>query len=177
MKRKEFYIDKITKCIEEVATKRIFETEMLLVTKEDMKKITKKNGWDFPWKVYGKLPERKIYKLCIKGDPNQVIHGLLSIEIMDNYIEMHHIENALHNYSKNKQYAGVCANMVAFACKKSFEHNFEGFVAFKAKTNLIEHYQKTLEAELIFPKQSRMAIFPEAAKKLVNSYYKNYFNG
>jgi hypothetical protein len=70
-------------------------------------------------------------------------------------------------------YAGVAGNMVAFACKLSFEKGFEGFVAFKAKSALIEHYSLTLNAVLINSKQNRMAIFPMAAKNLVNSYYKN----
>lgn len=148
---------------------------MFPATKEDLKFVLKKHGWAFPWKSYLKLPERHIYKLVIKNDPDHLIQGLLSIEIMDNFVEMHHIENALHNFGKEKVYTGVCANMVAFACKLSFDLKFDGFVAFKAKTDLIGHYQETLDARLIFPPQ-RMAIFPDSAKKLVNSYYQNYFD-
>jgi hypothetical protein len=174
--KKHFYIDKITECIEEVATGQTFETEMLPVTKEDLKNVLKKNGWNFPWKSYLKMPERTVYKLVIKDDPNQEIQGLLSIQRMDNFIEMHHIENAPHNYAKKKRFAGVCGNMVAFACKLSFDLNFDGFVAFTAKTKLIDHYTDTLGAGLIYG-VNRMAIDTESAKKLVNSYYKNYLNG
>ncbi len=70
---------------------------------------------------------------------------------------------------------GVAGNLVAFACKLSFESGFDGYVAFTAKTELIEHYKQTLTAELIF--KDRMTISTIPAKKLVNSYYKNYFNG
>jgi hypothetical protein len=96
---------------------------------------------------------------------------------MDGFIELHHIETALHNYGRNKQYGGVVGNMVAFARKMSFELNFGGYVSFVAKTKLIPHYQLTINAVLINSSQRRMAIFPDAAKKLVNSYYKNYFDG
>lgn len=89
---------------------------------------------------------------------------------------MHLIENAPHNYSANKKFAGIAANLVAFACKMSFDMGFEGFVAFTAKTDLIDHYAETLGAQSIYSSE-RMAIFTAAAKKLVNSYYKNYFGG
>ena len=61
------------------------------------------------------------------------------------------------------------------ACKSSFDLNFEGFVAFTAKTKLIDHYSKTLGGGLISG-VNRMAIFTESAKKLVNPYYKNYLD-
>lgn len=172
--RYPFYIDKITECIEETASGTHLNTEVLSVAKEDLKLVSKRNGWHFPWKSFLKIPQRSLYRLIIKGDLSQTVQGLISIEIMkaEQYIELHHIENAPHNYGKNKKYAGVAGNLVAFACKLSFELNFEGFVAFKAKTVLIEHYSLTLNAVLINPKQNRMAIFPEAAKKIVNSYYK-----
>ncbi len=64
-------------------------------------------------------------------------------------------------------------NLVAFVCKQSFDMGFEGVVSFKSKTKLIEHYREKLEAELI-GRYGEMAIFTTAAKKLVNSYYKNY---
>ena len=170
-----FYIDKITACIEEVTTGRIFETEMLPVKKADIKNVLKKNGWNFSWKNFLKFPARQVYKLVIKNDTRRVIQGLISFEIREDFIEMHHIENAPHNYGSAKKFAGVCANMVAFVCKLSFELNFDGFVAFTAKTILVDHYAQTLGAKLIYPPQ-RMAIFPDSARILVNSYYKNYFN-
>jgi hypothetical protein len=52
--------------------------------------------------------------------------------------------------------------------------SFDGVVAFIAKSQLIEHYKKTLGAQLIF--KNRMIVSTKAAKDLVNSYYKYYFN-
>lgn len=94
---------------------------------------------------------------------------------MDNYIEMHLIESAPNNYGSEKEYAGVAGNLVALACKTSYDLGFEGYVAFTAKTRLIDHYISTLGAELIF--RDRMCISGNSAKDLVNSYYKNYLDG
>jgi len=175
-KTNEFAIDKITNSIEEIATGKSFETEMVLVRAEEIKTVHKKGGWFFDWKKEFKEPGHQIYKLVLQGDSK--IQGLISIEPIPSqfYIEMHLIENAPHNHANGKQFVGVAANMVAFACKISFDFGFDGFVAFTAKTSLINHYAETLGARVIY-NQNRMGIFTPAAKILVNSYYKNYFHG
>lgn len=48
------------------------------------------------------------------------------IEPMDGYVEMHLIETAPHNYGQSKQFLGVVGNLVAFACKVSFDLGFDG---------------------------------------------------
>lgn len=83
------------------------------------------------------------------------------------------IESAPHNFGQNKRFAGIPGNLVAFCCKMSFELGLEGYVAFTAKTELINHYTQTLGAELLYG--HRMAIPTIPAKKLVNLYYRNYF--
>ena len=147
----------------------------MLVAIDEIRKLHKKDGWFFNWKKEFNEPGRQLYKLIITGD--KTIQGIISLEPVPDqlYIEMHLIENAPHNYGAKKKFAGVAANLVAFACKMSFDMGFEGFVAFTSKTKLIEHYTKTLGAQLIF--RNRMTITTIPAKKLVNSYYKNYFNG
>ena len=94
---------------------------------------------------------------------------------MDNYVEMHLIENARHNFGKKKKFIGVAGNLVAFACKISFDQGFDGYVAFTAKTQLVDHYATTLGAISIY-RRDRMAITSESATELVNSYYKDDFN-
>jgi len=47
---------------------------------------------------------------------------------------------------------------------------FKGFVAFTAKTKLIDHYEKTLGAYLF--KNQRMIIDTQAARILVEKYFK-----
>jgi hypothetical protein len=164
-----FVIDKITNSIEQRKTGKNFDTDILPVTSEEVKMILKKNGWVFNWKLEQKQQGHELYKLIVKG--KESIEGLVSLEIMDNYIEMHLIETAPHNKGDNREFLGVAGNLVAFVCKMSFDLGFEGCVAFVAKTKLIDHYSETLGAKLIYGHE-RMGIFTEAAKKLVNSYYK-----
>lgn len=169
MRKQSFFIDKVTNSIELVSTGKSFNTEVVQLLPEDLKTILKKNGWRFNWKAEFKQHERQLFKLVIPGD--NTIQGLISLQALENYIEMHLIESSPHNYGQAKQYLGVPANLVAFACKMSFDIGFEGYVAFRAKTLLINHYIDTLGAELIF--KDRMVIYGNSAKKLVNSYYKN----
>jgi hypothetical protein len=175
MPEQVFIIDKITDCIEEKSTRRTFPTVLQLVTKEEISKIHKKDGWLFNWKAAYREANHQVYKLTMIG--NSQVQGLISLEPIKSqqYIELHLIENAPHNYGSQKQFEGVAANLVAFACKMSFELGFDGFVAFTAKTKLINHYIEKLGAQLLYG-HNRMGIFTEEAKNLVNSYYKGYFN-
>ena len=68
-------------------------------------------------------------------------------------------------------YEGVAGNLVAYACKISFQKGFEGFVAFDAKTKLFHHYEKTLGA--IHFGGRVMIIDTQAALKLIDRYFKN----
>jgi hypothetical protein len=60
-------------------------------------------------------------------------------------------------------------NLVAFACKLSFDKGYSGYVSFKSKSRLIEHYLKTLGAQVLFG--SIMALDTRAAAKLVKQYF------
>jgi hypothetical protein len=66
-------------------------------------------------------------------------------------------------------YSGVLGNLVAFACKLSFQRGHEGNVAFTAKTQLIEHYTKTLRAMHIG--KNLMIIDTRSALVLTNKYF------
>jgi len=166
----DFYIDKITNSIENAVNADTAETEISPLLATDLKEILKKNGWRFNWKVEFKNPERKLYKLVVKG--GEMIEGLICLQLADGYIEMHLIESAPHNIGKSKKWIGVAGNLVAFACKMSFESGFAGAVGFLAKTRLIGHYADKFGAILIY--KNRMSISGNSARKLVNSYYKNY---
>jgi hypothetical protein len=54
--------------------------------------------------------------------------------------------------------------------KKALNKLLDGFIAFTAKTQLIEHYEKTLGA--FHFKNQRMIIDSYAAKRLVEKYFK-----
>lgn len=83
---------------------------------------------------------------------------------------MNLLENAPFNIGKNKLYEGVAGNLVAYACKLSFQYGFEGFVSFTAKTKLIDHYEKLLGAYHFGG--HKMIIPTHSAKILVEKYYK-----
>jgi len=163
-------VDKITHSIENVVTGDSFPTEVVPLSKPDLVHLTKKNGWKFDWKQEFLKLDRNVFKLTILWNPT-VIQGLISISQKEGYLEMYLIESAPFNYGKNKMYYGVAANLVAFACKRSFELGFSGFVAFTAKTILIDHYRKTLGAIPIGGQ--RMAIEEKRALELVKKYFNN----
>jgi len=163
-------IDKLTNSIENVITGDSFQTDVSLIDLNDLKSITKKNGWLFNWKSEYKQPDRDVYKLTIEGNPD-VIQGLISITEREDHVYMHLIESAPFNLGRNKVYLGVPGNLVAFICRISFHRGFEGYVSFTAKTKLIEHYQKTLRA--ISAGGQLMVINTDAALKLIDKYFKN----
>lgn len=154
-----FFIDKITDCIEEIATGRKKDTILKDVSKKDIGRILKKRGWIFNWAIEYDRAESKTFKLTIKG--NNVIQGLVCLEIKQGYIEMHLVESAPHNWGQNKKYVGVAGNLVAFVCKKSFDLGFEGHIAFTAKTQLVKHYMDTLGAEIIYEDWVYLPQLPE----------------
>ena len=84
---------------------------------------------------------------------------------------MHLVESAPFNKGKEKVYAGVPGNLVAYACKLSFQRGHEGNVAFISKTQLVEHYIETLGA--IHFGGRLMIIDTKAAMKLINRYFSN----
>lgn len=166
----EFVIDKLTNSIQNTISGDSFATEVLRLTKLDLKEVTKKNGWNFDWKSELADNSKELFKLTITNNPN-IIQGLLSISFETDHIFMHLLENAPFNVGQNKLYEGVPGNLVAHACKVSFQQGHSGFVAFTAKTKLIEHYEKTLGAYTIGG--HRMIIPTESAQTLVDKYFKS----
>ena len=167
----DFIIDKLTNSIENLISGDSFATEISLLTTADLKSIIKKANWLFNWKEEYKQPERDVYKLTIVNN-STIIQGLISLEVKADHVYMHLVESAPFNKGKTKLYSGVPGNLVAFACKLSFQRGHEGNVAFLSKTQLIEHYEKTLGA---FHFGGRiMIIDTQAALKLINKYFQNH---
>lgn len=81
------------------------------------------------------------------------------------------VESAPFNKGKSKVYAGVPGNLVAFACKLSFQRRHEGNVSFFSKTQLVQHYTDTLGAMHVGGRI--MIIHTIAALKLINKYFPN----
>jgi hypothetical protein len=166
----DFIVDKLTNSIENVITGDSFPTVISLASGSDIRTVTKKRGWQFDWKYELKQPEREVYKLTLPNNPT-IIQGLISLEIRSDHVYMHLVESAPFNKGKGKIYAGVPGNLVAFACRLSFQRGFEGNVSFVSKSQLIDHYIKTLGA---FHFGGRIMIIETSASlKLINKYFKN----
>jgi hypothetical protein len=163
-------IDELTNSIKNVISGDTFPTDISLITSSDLKTVTKKNGWQFDWKIELKQPERDIYKLTIVNNQS-IIQGLISLEIKSDHVFMHLVENAPFNKGKSKIYSGVPGNLVAFACKLSFQRGHDGNLAFISKSQLIDLYEKSLGA--IHFGGRLMIIDTNAALRLINKYFTN----
>lgn len=165
----DFEIDKLTDSILNTISGDSFQTEVSLLTQSDLKLITKKIGWLFNWKHEFNQPDREVYKLTII-DNSDIVQGLVSFTVRKDHVYMFLLESAPFNLGKNKLYEGVPGNLVAYACKVSFQRGGEGFVSFESKTKLIDHYEKTLGA-YHFGGQL-MVIDTISAKRLIDKYFK-----
>ena len=166
----DFLIDDLTNSIKNRISGDSFQTEVANLTKQDLKSVTKKVGWRFSWRSELSDNVNEVYKLTIVNNP-AVVQGLISLRIESDHLFMNLLESAPFNMGKDKLYEGVPGNLVAYACRVSFRHGYEGFVSFTAKTKLIEHYEKTLGAYRFGG--HKMIIPTEAAQKLVDYYFKN----
>lgn len=165
----DFEIDKLTDSILNRISGDSFWTDISLVTKSDLKTITKSRGWSFDWKYEFNQPDREVYKLTIINNPD-IVQGLISLTVKSDHVYMFLLESSPFNIGKNKLYEGIPGNLVAFACKLSFQRGGEGFVSFESKTKLIEHYVKTLGAYHFCGRL--MVIDTIAAKRLIDKYFK-----
>ena len=164
----DFEVDQLIRSIQNVTTGDSFPTDISHLLKSDLKQVSKKNGWLFNWRKELDAPEREVYKLTIQGNPT-VIQGLISLSVDVDHIYMHLIESAPFNKGKTKVYLGVPGNLVAYACRLSFQRGFDGFISFHSKTKLIDHYSKTLGAYHFGG--HLMIIDTLAAKTLIEKYF------
>jgi hypothetical protein len=163
-------IDKLTNSILDTISGKSYNTEVLPITKADLKIVTKKNGWLFSWSLEAKYADRQIFKLVICDNPD-LIQGLISVSDYNDHYYLHLVESAPFNLGKHKVYEGVPGNLFAFTCKISWDKGYEGFVSFTSKTKLIEHYERSLGATHVGG--HKMVIFPYEALKLIKKYFPN----
>ena len=166
----DFIVDRLTNSIQNVVSGDSFATDITLISVSDLKNVIKKNSWQFDWKFECKQPQRDVYKLTIVNNQT-VIQGLISLEIKSDHVYMHLVESAPFNKGKSKVYAGVPGNLVAFACKLSFQRGHEGNVSFFSKSQLVQHYIDSLGAKHVGGRI--MIIDTKAALKLINKYFSN----
>lgn len=65
----EIEIDKLTNSIENAISGDSFETELLVLEKNDLKQISKRKGWLFDWKKSIIMMEGKFISYSSKGIP------------------------------------------------------------------------------------------------------------
>lgn len=159
-------IDLLTNSVIGARSGDILPTEFTLVTKTEISS----KSWSFNWKSEIKNKNNFVYKMTILGNPT-IIQGLISFSMDDGFVFINIVESAVFNRGKNKFFIGVGGNLFAFACLKSFEAGYEGFVVFNTKTNLINHYQNKIGAKLI--SGQRMILDTDSSNKLMNRYFKN----
>ena len=165
----DILIDKLTPCLEEVATGNLIQTTFSLATSADIKGLDNK-GWLFDWKDE-ELKYCNVYKLQLKDD--DVIQGFVAAEVVPGAVYVHIVEAAPHNQPPNKKYAGVGGHLFAIAVKLSLANGFGGYVYFDAKNQeLVNHYSETLNAQLLGARihEYRMVIHEDDAQKLIVQY-------
>ena len=164
-------IDSLTDCLIERSSGMLLDTEFRLVAKTITKEIAEKlqsEGWKFDWSIPHK-DGCEIYALTLKDSTD--VEGLIALKHFRSqfftYVEL--VETAPHNYGHEGKYIGVGAHLFAIACKLSWDVGNEGYVQFVAKSALVEHYQKTLNAKCI--DLQRMYIDSAGAIELIKKYF------
>lgn len=131
----------------------------------------KKNGWKFNWKQLHKTEGSLFYMLSCIHTP-EIVEGIIMLTLFNNeMLFMNNIELAPQNIGTNKMYENVAGCLLAYACRKSFEigrGNYNGYLSFDSKTNLIELYQNKYGANLAMG--NKMYFSPETGKNLMKKY-------
>lgn len=159
----DILIDGLTNCLIDRATGEELQTEYRLRTAPV--KPSDYKGWNFNWSE----PEKngyQIYELFLEGD--DTVQGRIAIKIDGGVGDIDIVENAPHNFSSKGKYQGVGGHLFAIACQISLDNGCGGFVAFTAKSKLIDYYAKELNAKVF--RGQRMFIDEAAAQILLDKY-------
>lgn len=149
------------------SSERIYDGYIKEADEIDIKSLSPQ--WKFRWK--------EIYQsdqLTFKLVKDEAIQGLLKLTWEnDEYVIMENIEVSPSNFGSSGQFVNIAELLISFACYQTFKLNkgsYIGYLAFTSKGSLIEYYQETYGAELIF--RERMIIGPQAAIKLIKIHLK-----
>lgn len=159
----DILIDNLTDCLVERKTGTIHETCFVKVEKPIPKK--RYMGWKFDWAKTQK-DGYSVYELYLKESP--VVEGRIALKIDGGVADVDIVETAPHNFGKHGRYEGVGVHLFAIACQISMEAGCDGFVAFTAKSSLVEYYSRTLHAKVSTGR--RMYLDQAAAKILLDKY-------
>ncbi len=150
-------------------TGQVFATRIVGFRQLDSGQRGELARWRFDWLSESNRSRTNVMALLV--EPSETVQGLISLEKAEGFVAVNLLESAPHNVGQNKVFRGVAGNLFAFACAQSFAFGFDGFVAFEAKTELIEHYKTALGARQV-GMSSRMVIASAEAAQLVRQYFK-----
>jgi len=142
------------------------EGKIILAIKKSLKKL---KNWNFAWsELYSN--KSTIYKLEI----NEEIVGLIKLDWEnEDHFNIANIEVSPNNIGSKGKYKNASDLLFAFSALQSFKLNkagYKGFLAFKSKGKLINHYIEKYNAELVF--RERMIISPKNCKTLIKNQLK-----
>ncbi len=136
-------------------------------TKYDLINVSRKGrGWHFNWLEIGNQREMIVYKITYRRQ----IQGLVAFfrpSREDGVVPVTNFEAAPRNFGHSGVF-GVGPTLAAIVCRRSVDWGFDGFIAFKAKTRLVEHYRKHFGAKVVFG--DNMVVDEYAAKKLIEKF-------
>jgi len=170
------YIDSLTNCLIRKNDSCTVSTYYTLLPRNfftpQRVKLMHATGWtkNFNWSVVQK-GGGMVFALYARNDDR--VQGYIGIEhrLKDKYTYVVLAESSPWNVGKNGEYEGVGAHLFAIACKESWDAGNEGVVMFEPKTKLIDHYIKTLHADIIYRGvPARMMLDTPAAERLINQY-------
>ena len=144
-------IDGFTNCLLLRETGEEWDTQYRLISRTITKPAAEKlreAGWQFDWSI-PHTNGYEVYELLLKDTED--CQGMIAIKHIRSQLYTHVdiAESAPQNKGRKGKYQGVGAHLFAIACKLSWDAGNEGFVQFKAKTDLVQHYKETLNAKNI----------------------------
>jgi len=113
----------------------LFEAEIKLLRESDLK--NNRGSFLFDWRADNL---NQVY--VIKPVESTRVLGLISLMDLPEELRVHVqlIEASVENVGRKKEIENIPGCLIAFACERSYEKGYEGFVSLFPKTELIDHY-------------------------------------
>ncbi|NCA32131.1 phage minor capsid protein [Adlercreutzia muris] len=166
-------IDELTPCLRRTSDRAIVGTTVEVVKTGST--VLEDGLWEFDWAAQAGKSD-KVLALLADGDDR--VQGLAALrdtpEISAVTLDLAESApwNSKHNKEvKGQEYLGVGGHLFALAVRESYERGYNGFVAFTAKTKLVDYYAKAFGATRIAG-TANMYIDENAARRLYERYFR-----
>lgn len=173
MEENNILMDEKTPCLRRLSDNKIVDTNVVKISP----KASDFKDWEFDWTI----PEKNGYNVfALKAEGDNRIQGMVALKpdfkdykaMLLEIVESAPFNNPHNKLFVEKEYEGVGGHLFAEAVKQSYENGLDGYVFFKAKSNLVQYYQEELNAILINSYDRTMMIDERGAKELYDRYYK-----